>query len=68
MEEKYDATQQYLDEGKPIKDEGEEQYYQDADPVIPVKEEFPGPHNFQVSLANQDSSKHWVVSIETKTY
>lgn len=49
-----------------MKDE-EEEYFQDPleiiDPPIPVREEFPGRHNFQVLLVNQDSSKHWVVSI-----
>ncbi|KOC70960.1 Cellular tumor antigen p53 [Habropoda laboriosa] len=67
IEENYDLEQQYLEENKPIKDEDEEQYYREIDSTplpsrIPVKEEFPGRHNFQVSLGNQDSSKHWIYS------
>lgn len=46
-----------------MKDEEEEEYFQELDPHIPVREEFPGRHNFQILLVNQDSSKHWVVSI-----
>ncbi|XP_017891491.2 cellular tumor antigen p53 [Ceratina calcarata] len=61
MEEKYDLTQQFI-EDKQIKDEVEEQYYHGSDSVIPVKEEFAGVYNFQVCLGNQDSSKHWVYS------
>lgn len=66
MEEKYDLTQQYIEEEKQMKDEEEEQedeYLQELDPAIPVKEEFSGRYNFQVSLGNQDSSKHWIVSV-----
>lgn len=63
MEEKYDLTQQYIEEEKQMKDEEEEEYFQELDPPIPVREEFPGRHNFQILLVNQDSSKHWIVSI-----
>lgn len=66
MEEKYDLPQQYLESKKQMKDEEEEQdeeYFQEFDPAIPIKEEFPGRYNFQVSLGNLDSSKNWVVSI-----
>ena len=48
-----------VEEDKQMGDD--EQYFQ-PETSIPVKEEFPGRHNFQVSLANQDSSKHWVYS------
>lgn len=61
-EEKYDLTQQYIEEEKQMKDEEEEEYFQELDPPIPVREEFPGRHNFQILLVNQDSSKHWVYS------
>ncbi|XP_076759707.1 p53 isoform X1 [Xylocopa sonorina] len=62
MEEKYNLTQQqYIQEEKEIKEE-DGQYFHEPDPAIPVKEEFAGHYNFQVSLANQDSSKHWVYS------
>lgn len=60
-EEKYDLTQQYI-KGEQIKDEEEEQYFQEPDSAIPVKEEFAGVYNFQVCLGNQDSGKHWVYS------
>ncbi|CAK9824532.1 Cellular tumor antigen p53 [Anthophora retusa] len=62
IDENYELKQQYVEEGKPIKDEDEEQYYQELESSIPIKEEFAGRHNFQVSLSNQDSSKHWVYS------
>ncbi|XP_033300393.1 tumor protein 63 isoform X1 [Bombus bifarius] len=65
MEEKYDLPQQYLESKKQMKDEEEEQdeeYFQELDPAIPIKEEFPGRYNFQVSLGNLDSSKNWVYS------
>lgn len=67
VEEKYDeiTTEQYLEEEKQIADE-DEQYFQEPNSSIPVKEEFPGHHNFQVLLANQDSSKHWVYSATLK--
>ena len=67
MEEKYDLPQQYFEAEKQIKDEAqEEEYFQD--PAIPIKEEFPGRYNFQVSLGNLDSSKNWVVSIQLLNY
>ncbi|CAK9795236.1 Tumor protein p73 [Anthophora plagiata] len=62
IDENYELKQQYVEESKPIKDEDEEQYYQELESSIPIKEEFAGRHNFQVSLSNQDSSKHWVYS------
>ncbi|KOX80158.1 Tumor protein 63 [Melipona quadrifasciata] len=37
-------------------------WIQKLDPAIPIKEEFPGRYNFQVSLGNLDSSKNWVYS------
>lgn len=62
MEEKYDLPQQYLEAEIKDEEEQEEEYFQELDPAIPIKEEFPGRYNFQVSLGNLDSSKNWVYS------
>lgn len=65
IEEKYNInlTQQYVSEGKQMKQEDDGQYFQEPETYTPIREEFPGCYNFQFSLANQDSSKHWVVSV-----
>ena len=64
IEEKYsiNLTQQYISEGKQMKQEDNGQYFQEPETYTPIREEFPGCYNFQFSLANQDSSKHWVYS------
>lgn len=65
IDEKYDLTkltQQYIEEEQ-MKSEESPEYYPEPETAAPIREEFPGCYNFQFSLANQDSSKHWVVSI-----
>ncbi|XP_043265971.1 cellular tumor antigen p53 [Colletes gigas] len=55
IEEKYNVTltQQYIYE-KRMKDDDQEEYYQEPETSPPAREEFPGFYNFTFSLATQD--------------
>ncbi|XP_076241130.1 p53 isoform X2 [Calliopsis andreniformis] len=60
--EKYINLSQHMSQETEIKQEAQEQYFEEPEISTPIKEEFPGCYNFQFSLCNQDSSKHWVYS------
>ncbi|KZC11155.1 PREDICTED: cellular tumor antigen p53 [Dufourea novaeangliae] len=60
VEEKYSFTQQYTECTEIKNESSDREYYQET--AAPIREEFAGCYDFQFSLANQGSSKHWVYS------